>query len=78
MWTDHAAPLPRQGEGPGERAPVAARVVALVRRLFGMPDYPRYLDHQARCHPGDAVLSEKEFVRTEFERKYGQGGSRCC
>lgn len=46
--------------------------------LFGMPDYTRYLDHQARCHPGEQVVSEKEFVRGELERKYAGGGSRCC
>ena len=46
--------------------------------LFGMPDYPRYLEHQARCHPEATVLSEKEFVRSELERKYAGGGSRCC
>ena len=57
---------------------VAARLAAQLRRLFGMPDYGRYLDHQARCHPGDVVLSEKDFVRAELERKYAAGGSRCC
>lgn len=43
-----------------------------------MPDYPRYLAHQHRCHPGAPVLSEKEFVRAELERKYAGGGARCC
>jgi uncharacterized short protein YbdD (DUF466 family) len=46
--------------------------------LFGMPDYPRYLAHQERRHPGAPVLSEKEFVRVELERKYAGGGGRCC
>ena len=46
--------------------------------LFGMPDYRRYLDHQHRCHPEAPVLTEKEFVRAEFERKYAGGGTRCC
>ena len=46
--------------------------------LFGMPDYARYLTHQHRCHPGAPVLSEKEFVRSELERKYSGGGARCC
>ena len=54
------------------------RLAALVERVFGMPDYRRYLDHQHRCHPDAPVLTEKEFVRAEFERKYAGGGSRCC
>lgn len=46
--------------------------------LFGMPDYPRYLAHQRAHHPAEPVMSEKEFVRCELERKYAGGGSRCC
>ena len=46
--------------------------------LFGMPDYRRYLAHQMTHHPTEPVLSEKEFVRAELERKYAGGGSRCC
>ena len=49
-----------------------------LKALFGMPDYARYLAHQQRCHPEAAVLSEKEFVRAEFERRYAGGGGRCC
>jgi uncharacterized short protein YbdD (DUF466 family) len=43
-----------------------------------MPDYRRYLDHRARCHPGEPVVSEKEYVKGELERRYAAGGSRCC
>jgi uncharacterized short protein YbdD (DUF466 family) len=43
-----------------------------------MPDYGRYLAHQHRCHPDAPVLSEREFVRAELERKYAGGGARCC
>ena len=46
--------------------------------LFGMPDYRRYLAHQVAHHPTEPVMSEKEFVRAEFERKYAGGGARCC
>lgn len=46
--------------------------------LFGMPDYPRYLQHQRAHHPGQPVMSEREFVRCELERKYGDGPTRCC
>lgn len=46
--------------------------------LFGMPDYARYLEHQRAHHPDRPVMSEKEFVRCELERKYAGGGARCC
>ena len=46
--------------------------------LFGMPDYRRYLAHQMAHHPTEPVMCEKEFVRSELERKYAGGGSRCC
>ncbi len=57
---------------------VVARISAHLRRLFGMPDYHLYVEHQDRCHPGAPVLSEKEFVRSELERKYAGCGGRCC
>ena len=57
---------------------VAARLAAQLRRLFGMPDYQRYLDHQRRCHPAEEVQTEREYVRGELERKYAGGGGRCC
>ena len=57
---------------------VAARLGAQLRRLFGMPDYARYLEHQHRCHPTVSVLNEKDYVRSELERKYAGGGGRCC
>ena len=57
---------------------VAARLAAPLRRLFGMPDYQRYLQHQHRCHPEAPVLDEKDFVKGELERKYASGGGRCC
>lgn len=46
--------------------------------LFGMPEYRRYVDHQRTHHPGCPVMSEREFVRAELERKYAGGGARCC
>ena len=62
------------GTPPGILSAVGCR----LRALFGMPDYARYLAHQHRRHPEAPVLSEKEFVRAELERKYAGGGPRCC
>ena len=64
--------------GPPATRSVRASVIRSLTSLFGMPDYARYLAHQHAHHPGEAVLSEREFVRAEFERKYGEGPTRCC
>ena len=64
---------------PAEARPgILSAVGRRLSALFGMPDYQRYVTHQHRCHPEATVLSEKEFVRSELERKYAGGGARCC
>lgn len=50
----------------------------VLRRLAGMPDYAAYLEHAARCHPGAAVLSERDFFREYLRARYADGPSRCC
>jgi len=48
------------------------------RRMFGIPDYERYLAHAAARHPGAPVLSRREFCAEAIERKYGKSSPRCC
>jgi Uncharacterized small protein len=48
-----------------------------IRRLSGDDAYERYLAHHAATHPGEPVLSRKEYFRREQERKWG-GIRRCC
>jgi uncharacterized short protein YbdD (DUF466 family) len=48
------------------------------RQVFGIPDYERYLAHAAATHPGEPVLSRREFFARSLDRKYGAGGMRCC
>jgi uncharacterized short protein YbdD (DUF466 family) len=48
------------------------------RQVFGIPDYERYLAHAAVWHPGAPVLTRRDFFAQAIERKYGQGGARCC
>ena len=50
----------------------------VCRQLFGIPDYERYLAHTAAHHPGEAVLSRRDFCAQAIERKYGKSGPRCC
>ena len=50
----------------------------VCRQLFGIPDYERYLAHAASRHPGETVLSRRDFFAQAIERKYGKSGPRCC
>lgn len=54
------------------------RLLSTVRRVCGMPDYDRYLEHQRACHHGEPVLSRKEHYLEFVQRRYAGGGSRCC
>jgi uncharacterized short protein YbdD (DUF466 family) len=64
----------------GQTAPqsFAARVLALVRTIIGVPDYDRYRRHMAVCHPDQRLLSESEFAEERLAAKYSRPGQRCC
>jgi uncharacterized short protein YbdD (DUF466 family) len=47
-------------------------------RAIGAPDYRAYLAHHAARHPGAVPLSERDYVKTFIEHRYGRGGARCC
>ena len=47
-------------------------------QVFGIPDYERYLAHRAAHHPGEAVLSRRDFFAQAIDRKYCRSGPRCC
>ena len=48
------------------------------RQIVGIPDYERYVEHMAKHHAGDPVLSRDEFFARSIDRKYGRNGPRCC
>ncbi|HWH03647.1 MAG TPA: YbdD/YjiX family protein [Gemmatimonadales bacterium] len=51
------------------------RVLWVLRRIVGAPDYQAYLDHCRRAgHP--PYLDEKAYVREFFDQKGGR--TRCC
>ena len=55
-----------------------SRLLDLLRRLAGMPDYAGYVDHLRRCHPECAVLSEREYFAEYLAARYGDAPTRCC
>jgi uncharacterized short protein YbdD (DUF466 family) len=60
------------------RASFAERVVAVVRRIVGAPDYSAYLRHISEKHPECVPLSEKDFIDEQLTARYSTPGSRCC
>ena len=54
------------------------RVLQVVRRVAGMPDYAAYVEHLRRCHPERAVPSAREFYEEYLRARYQDGPTRCC
>ncbi len=50
----------------------------VARQVAGMPDYDRYVEHMTAHHPGERVMSRREFTARSIERKYSASGPRCC
>lgn len=50
----------------------------IVRTIIGAPDYDRYLEHHATCHPGQQPLTREEFARERLQARYNTPGNRCC
>ena len=55
-----------------------ARLGELLRRVAGMPDYGKYVEHLRRRHPGCPVPTEREYFEQYVAARYGDGPTRCC
>lgn len=54
------------------------RIIGLVHRIIGAPDYDAYVAHATRCHPDRPVQSRDDFVNERLTDKYSRPGTRCC
>ena len=54
------------------------RVLTVVRRVIGVPDYDTYVAHVSAHHPGTAPMSQEAFIHKCWEDKYSRPGNRCC
>ncbi|MBM4194279.1 MAG: YbdD/YjiX family protein [Gemmatimonadetes bacterium] len=54
------------------------RIVALTRKIIGVPDYETYVRHMAACYPDRAPMTEAEFAEERLTAKYSRPGQRCC
>lgn len=54
------------------------RVLSIVRRIVGVPDYDTYLAHMHRKYPDCTPMDARTFERERLAEKYKRPGSRCC
>lgn len=54
------------------------RVLSIVRRIVGVPDYDTYLAHMQRKYPDCTPMDARTFERERMAEKYKRPGSRCC
>jgi uncharacterized short protein YbdD (DUF466 family) len=54
------------------------RLLRVVRRISGMPDYAGYVEHLRRCHPERALPTPHEFYDEYLRARYEGGPTRCC
>ena len=55
-----------------------AELLAVVRRIAGMPNYGEYVAHLRQYHPESPIPSEREFYDQFVTARYGAGPTRCC
>jgi uncharacterized short protein YbdD (DUF466 family) len=56
----------------------AGRALWYLREVMGENAYEHYLEHRRRRHPGEPVLSRREFERRRMDELEQRPGARCC
>jgi uncharacterized short protein YbdD (DUF466 family) len=54
------------------------RMVRVVRRIAGMPDYAAHVEHLRRWHPERPIPSPRQFYDDYLRARYADGPTRCC
>lgn len=49
-----------------------------VGTLMGDNHYRRYLDYRRRTHPGEPVMTERDYWRTRHDGSDNSPSPRCC
>ncbi|GAB5894914.1 YbdD/YjiX family protein [Mycolicibacterium mageritense] len=62
-----------------ERTRQAARQISwYCGTLMGDNHYRRYVEHHTRTHPGEPVLSERDYWKMRHRNTEANPGARCC
>ena len=62
----------------GRTTRAARQIRWYVRALMGDSHYRRYVEHRARTHPGEPVLSEAQYWRMRHHNADANPTARCC
>ncbi len=54
------------------------KVAWYLREVSGETAYDRYVAHRLARHPGEPVLSRREFYRWRMDERDANPGARCC
>ncbi len=54
------------------------RLVHMIKRIAGMPDYTAYVAHLREAHPDRAIPSEREYYDLYLRSRYEGKATRCC
>jgi uncharacterized short protein YbdD (DUF466 family) len=54
------------------------RILRVVRRIAGMPDYASHVEHLRRWHPERPIPSPRQFYDDYLRARYADGPTRCC
>jgi uncharacterized short protein YbdD (DUF466 family) len=49
-----------------------------LREVSGETAYDRYMEHRRREHPGDPVMSRREYERWRMDQRDANPSARCC
>ena len=62
----------------GRAAEVARQIGWYWGTLMGDNHYRRYVEHRRRTHPGEPVMSEREYWRMRHDATETNPNPRCC
>jgi uncharacterized short protein YbdD (DUF466 family) len=62
----------------GRAAEIASQIGWYWGTLMGDTHYRRYLEHRRRTHPGESILSEREYWRMRHDATESNPNPRCC
>ena len=49
-----------------------------LREVSGETAYDRYVEHRRREHPGDPVMSRRDYERWRMDQRDANPSARCC
>ncbi len=62
----------------GRATAITRQIRWYIGTLMGDTHYHRYVEHRARTHPDEPVLSERDYWKMRHRHTEADPGARCC